>query len=514
MKRIAPTLGVLAALFAAAPAHAANVALFNDTTYVGNAESANMQAVLVSQGHTVFTFTDESADGIRAALDGRSALVIPDLAGGTDLHTALSPSAREVIRQFVENGGGFVINGRGSGDEAATLINTLFNFELTESFIGVPATRTQSASTTEFASGPDSLAPNNTVTGIDIGAFPASGNQVYTSPGHVQVGVLYRGLGSITYLGWDWNNSNPPTPGGQDGGWQGILNSAVAQATVNVADVGVLEGNSGLAPARFVVSLAGGPISEEVRLQLEGTGGTATAGQDYAPPPPTVTIPRGQTVANVDVPVIGDSTDEANETFEMRASIASGAALGAGVGAAIGRGTALGTIGDDDPSPGRCANRRDANDTGDRLSGTAFGDLLVGGAGNDRLSGAAGDDCLRGRAGRDRLSGGDGDDSVSGEAGNDTVSGGEGRDTLSGGDGNDTVSGGNGNDRLGGGAGNDKINGGQGLNTYSGGAGDDNIVAANGRRETIDCGAGKKDRVRADRTDNVRGCETVSRLGG
>jgi Ca2+-binding RTX toxin-like protein len=492
------------ALLAAAPAQAASVALFNDTTYVGGPEASNMQAVLVSQGHTVFTFTDESPDGIRVALDGRTSLIIPDLAGGTDLNTTLSPSAREVIRQFVEAGGGFIVNGRGSGDEAANLINTLFNFELTESFIGVPAARNQTAAGTEFATGPDSLPSNNTVTGIDIGAFPASGNQIYVSPGHVHVGVLYRGLGSITYLGWDWNNSNPPTPGGQDNGWQGLLNAAVAQPTVNVADVGVPEGDAGITQARFAITLAGGPVSEEVRIAYELGGGTATAGQDYVAPSGTVSIPRGQTQAFVDVPIVGDGADEPNETFELR--VTSAAAAG------IGRGTALGTIGDDDPSPGRCANRQDANDTGDKLSGTAFGDLLVGGNGADRLSGGAGDDCLRGRAGKDRLSGGDGDDSLSGEAGNDTASGGAGKDTVSGGDGSDVISGGNGNDRLGGGNGNDKINGGQGLNTYSGGAGNDNIIASNGRRETIDCGRGSRDKVRADRTDVVRGCESVQRL--
>jgi Ca2+-binding RTX toxin-like protein len=503
MRRIALLLTLLGGLLATTPAQAANVALFNDTTYVGNAESSNMQAVLLSQGHTVFTFTDESASGIASALEGRSALIIPDLAGGTDLHTALSPSARETIRQFVENAGGFVVNGRGSGDEAANLINTLFNFELTESFIGSPAARNQTAATTEFAAGPDTLPSNNTTTGIDLPTLPAGANQIYVSPGHAHVAVLHRGLGSITYLGWDWNNSNPPTPGGQDGGWQGILNSAVSQPTLNVADVGVAEGDSGVTVARFVASLTGGPVSEEVRFTFELTGGNATAGQDYLVPATTVSIPRGQTQANVDVPVIGDTSDEPNETFELRL-------IGAG-GAGLGRATALGTIGDDDPSPGRCANRQDANDTGDTLNGTGFGDLLVGGNGRDVLNGAGGDDCLRGRAGNDRASGGDGNDSVSGEAGHDRLSGGEGRDSVSGGAGNDTVSGGNGNDRLGGGAGNDKLNGGQGLNTYSGGAGNDNIVATNGRRETIDCGSGRRDKVRADRTDSVRNCETVVR---
>jgi Ca2+-binding RTX toxin-like protein len=504
MRRITLLIAALAALLAAAaPANAANVALFNDTTYVGNAESANMQAVLVSQGHTVFTFTDESAAGIASALDGRSSLIIPDLAGGTDLHTALSPSARQVIREFVENGGGFVINGRASGDEAANLINTLFNFEVTESLTANPSARNQSAAGTEFAGGPDTLVANNTTSGLDLPTLPSGANPAYVDTARATVGILFRGRGSITYLGWDWNNSNPPTPGGQDSGWQGILNSAVAFPTLNVADVGVSEGNAGITPAQFAATLSG-PVSEEVRITYEFAGGTATPGQDYTFGALATTIPRGTTSATIDAQVIGDGADEPNETFELRL-------IGAG-GAGLVRTTALGTIGDDDPSPGRCANRQDANDTGDTLNGTGFGDLLVGGNGRDVLNGAGGDDCLRGRAGSDRLSGGDGNDSVSGEAGNDRASGGEGKDSVSGGAGNDTISGGNGNDRLGGGAGNDKINGGQGLNTYSGGAGNDNIVAANGRRETVDCGSGSKDKVRADRTDNVRNCESVQRL--
>ena len=506
MKWIALTLGVLAALLAAAPAHAANVALFNDTTYVGNEESSNVQSVLQSQGHTVFTFTDESADGVRTALTGRDVLVIPDLAGGTNLHTALTGSARELIRQFVADGGGFVINGHATGSEAAALVNTLFNFDLVETTAGAATKVPEKANGTEFAGGPDTLTANDFMSGLANSSIPADGRVVYQSGANATVAVLYRGLGSITYLGWDWHDSNPPEPGLQDGGWQGILNSAVARPTVNIADVGVLEGNSGVTPARFVVSLTGGPVSEEVRVTLEGAGGSATAGQDYAPPQATVTIPRGETQANVDVAVIGDTADEANETFELRA-------IGAG-GAGLGRAVALGTIGDDDPTPGRCRNRQDANDSGGTLSGTPFGDLLVGGVSKDVLNGGDGEDCLRGRAGNDRLNGGDDADSISGEAGNDRASGGEGNDTVSGGDGNDTISGSNGNDRLGGGAGNDKINGGQGLNSYSGGAGNDNIMAANGRRETIDCGSGRRDKVRADRTDTVRGCETVQRLGG
>jgi Ca2+-binding RTX toxin-like protein len=496
---------LVACLLAAAPAQAANVALFNDPTYVGGGdEPGNITAAMTSQGHTVTPFADHSGDGFRAALVAHDTLVIPDLAGASNLHTALTGDARETIRQFVEGGGSLVINGHATGSKAAALINAIFNFDVTEASAGGAAKVPEAAAGTEFAGGPDELAANDFMSGLGNSSLPAGARIVYQSGPNATVAVLYRGLGSITYLGWDWHNSNPPEPGLQDGGWQGILNSAIVRPTVSIADAGVLEGDSGVTPAHFAISLAGGPVSEEVRVTIEAGGGTATGGQDYAVPPTTVTIPRGATQANLDVAVIGDTTDEGNESFEIRALAATGAN--------IGRGTALGTIGDDDPTPGRCKNRQDANDTGGTLNGTPFGDLLVGGAGKDVLNGADGEDCLRGRGGNDRLNGGDDGDSLSGEDGSDKLSGGAGGDTLSGGNGGDTLSGGDGNDRLGGGAGDDKINGGQGLNTYSGGSGNDNIMAANGRRETIDCGSGRKDKARVDRTDTVRNCESVARL--
>jgi hypothetical protein len=42
------------------------------------------------------------------------------------------------------------------------------------------------------------------------------------------------------------------------------------------------------------------------------------------------------------------------------------------------------------------------------------------------------------------------------------------------------------------------------------GAGDDRVNAKNGKRETIDCGAGK-DVARADKRDRLKGCEKRKR---
>ena len=115
---------------------------------------------------------------------------------------------------------------------------------------------------------------------------------------------------------------------------------------------------------------------------------------------------------------------------------------------------------------GNCANLQTGTNLADTLTGTFAGDRLRGLRGNDRLNGAAGNDCLDG---------------------------------------------GRGGDRLNGGPGKDVLTGGPGRNTYAAGAGNDTVRARNGRRETVNCGKGRRDRAVVDRRDRVRGCERVTR---
>jgi Ca2+-binding RTX toxin-like protein len=62
-----------------------------------------------------------------------------------------------------------------------------------------------------------------------------------------------------------------------------------------------------------------------------------------------------------------------------------------------------------------------------------------------------------------------------------------------------------------GGAGNDRMAGNGGRNRLSGGRGNDRINSVNGRRDTVKCGRGGRDRARVDRSDRTRGCERVIR---
>ncbi len=158
----------------------------------------------------------------------------------------------------------------------------------------------------------------------------------------------------------DWNSTVPP--GGQASfGFQAtsgaggnaasglVLDGAavtppppVVLPTLSIADASVQEGNTGTTPLTFTVTLsqaATGPVT----VHYATADGTATAGSDYTAGSGTVTFAAGETSKVISVPIIGDTLVEANETFSI--------ALSAASGATIAHGTATGTIINDDVAP-------------------------------------------------------------------------------------------------------------------------------------------------------------------
>lgn len=112
-----------------------------------------------------------------------------------------------------------------------------------------------------------------------------------------------------------------------------------------------------------------------------------------------------------------------------------------------------------------------------------------------------------------RLIGGVGNDTIKGTKANDKIRGGKGNDKLSGEAGNDTIDGGPGNDIIDGGKGSDKIKGGPGKDSVKGSDGNDTIdVADDTDSDVVDCGRGKKDRVKLGKRDRQKNCEIVKRV--
>ena len=109
--------------------------------------------------------------------------------------------------------------------------------------------------------------------------------------------------------------------------------------SLTVRDTEVLEGDNGLSTAEFVLTLSG-RSSEAVTVLYATADGDAQAGIDYVSKSGALIIPPGELSATVQIPVIGDTLVEADESFFLTLSDARGASL------AKSRATA--TIRDDD----------------------------------------------------------------------------------------------------------------------------------------------------------------------
>jgi hypothetical protein len=113
---------------------------------------------------------------------------------------------------------------------------------------------------------------------------------------------------------------------GDSSGTATILNDDGA-ALLSVNSLSVDEGNAGNTPVTFTVTRSGNTNGSST-VTYKTSGGTAAAGADYAVVSPTpVTFAAGESSKTVTTNVVGDTTDEANETFNLVLSAPVGATL-------------------------------------------------------------------------------------------------------------------------------------------------------------------------------------------
>lgn len=115
--------------------------------------------------------------------------------------------------------------------------------------------------------------------------------------------------------------------------------AAPAAGKLSIADVTKAEGNSGITDVTFTVTLSAASTNTVV-VDYATVNGTAIAGNDYTATSGTLIFAPGQTSKTVTVKVTADTAFEANETFVVKLSAASGATLA--------KAQATGTIQDDD----------------------------------------------------------------------------------------------------------------------------------------------------------------------
>lgn len=117
------------------------------------------------------------------------------------------------------------------------------------------------------------------------------------------------------YLGINDGGTDPNT--GSFNARVTINRAATVEPTLSANTITIQEGNSGTTNATFTVSLS--PESNKtVTVRYQTANGTATAGQDYTATGGTLTFAPGETSKTVNVPVIGDTTDEPDEFFTLQ----------------------------------------------------------------------------------------------------------------------------------------------------------------------------------------------------
>ncbi len=109
--------------------------------------------------------------------------------------------------------------------------------------------------------------------------------------------------------------------------------------TWSIGNQSISEGDSGTKNMTFTVNLNRASGTSQT-IHYATSDGTASAGPDYTATSGTLTIPAGQTSGTINVPIVGDTVDETDETFTVTLSSQSEGNIATA--------TATGTILDDD----------------------------------------------------------------------------------------------------------------------------------------------------------------------
>ncbi|MFM6252211.1 MAG: Calx-beta domain-containing protein, partial [Dolichospermum sp.] len=183
----------------------------------------------------------------------------------------------------------------------------------------------------------------------------------------------------------------------------------------------IVEGLTTPQNASYTVTLSQAS-NQTVSVNYATANGTATAGLDYTATNGTLTFAPGATSQVINIPILNDSFNEADETFTLTLSSPTNAILGAGTAATTTITDTL-TASVTTTLPANVENLTLTGAAAINGTGNAGNNVITGNSGNNTLNGGLGNDTLNGGAGADILTGGVGSDIFVFRFGQSSVSG-------------------------------------------------------------------------------------------
>ena len=148
---------------------AVNIGLFNQSPFTFPIETANLIEAL-EPGNSLTEFSELGSLTWQAIADNNQVIVIPSNEGAS-LFQALPETTRNVIRDYVSNGGGLLTMGLGL--TAIELLNGLFGYNIEENFVGGDVLlNLENAVGTIFETAPSSLPPLAFIDPLRLSTLP------------------------------------------------------------------------------------------------------------------------------------------------------------------------------------------------------------------------------------------------------------------------------------------------------------------------------------------------------
>ena len=166
-------------LLTTSPLWAVTIGYFNNSNFSFEGESEKLLEVLENGGHNLTQFDSLEASVWQEIAEQNQAIVIPDLSRNS-LFPSLPSDTQMVLRNYVDNGGGFLMVGEVR--EVIPLFNGVFGFETAEDFWGDGTIlNTEDAQGTIFESAPSSLPDPFLTTTMAINSLPSGSLDLYNN---------------------------------------------------------------------------------------------------------------------------------------------------------------------------------------------------------------------------------------------------------------------------------------------------------------------------------------------